>query len=169
MSELIHQFGVDWRLLAAQAVNFGVLLFLLTKFVYRPILAMLAKRREDIEKGVEFTKNAKEELARTDIVAEEKMAEARSAAFAMVSHAEETAKSRGEEIAAETTKKTEAIVTASRRLIQQEKAKMTESMYQDAQDLVRAGVTQVLGKMPSSERDRELIREAVSALKSAQS
>ncbi len=169
MGELIRQFGVDWRLLIAQAVNFGVLLFLLAKFVYRPILAMLAKRREDIEKGVQFTKSAKEELARMDVMAEEKITEARASALNIVSQAEETAKNRGEEIAAQSAKKSEAIVAASRRLIGQEKAKMTESMYADAEDLVRAAVARVLGKMKPADRDQELIREAIAALKSGQS
>ena len=168
MSELIRQFGVDWRLLAAQAVNFGVLLFLLARFVYRPILAMLQKRREDIEKGILFTKRAEEELARVDVAAEEKLAEAREKAFGIVSQAEETAKIRGEEIAVETTKKSEAIVAASRRVIQQEKAKMSEAVYGEAEELVRAAVVTVLGKMKPAERDQELIREAITALKSAQ-
>ena len=167
MAELIRQFGVDWRLLIAQAVNFGVLLFLLTKFVYRPILAMLTKRRQDIEKGIRFTKEAEESLARMDVMAQEKKNEAHASALAIVTSAEDTAKIRKEEIVAEAAKKSEAVVDAARRLIQQEKAKMTEDVYKDAEHLIRAGISGVLGRMGPKERDAELIRDALTELKSA--
>ena len=167
MQELIRQFGVDWRLLIAQAVNFSALLFLLAKFVYRPILDMLKKRREDIERGVRYTKEAKESLARIAVMTEQKLAGARAEALAIVTEAEETAKIRKEEIAIEAVKKSEQIVAEARRLIGQEKAKMNEAVYADAEDLVRSGIARVLGRMPAKERDEALIREALAELRSA--
>ncbi|MDO8462794.1 MAG: F0F1 ATP synthase subunit B [bacterium] len=52
MGELLTNLGIDWRLLIAQIVNFLVLFFLLRKFLYRPVLAMLEKRRATIAEGV---------------------------------------------------------------------------------------------------------------------
>ena len=167
MSELIRQFGVDWKLLLAQAVNFGILIFLLTKFAYRPILAMFAKRREDIEKGVRFTKEAEEARDRADAMSAAEMRRARAQALAVVTGAEETAKIRKEEIATEATRKSEAIIADARRAAAQEKAKMSDAAYADARDLIRSGIARVLGKMPAKERDAELIREALAELKSA--
>ena len=138
MSELIRQFGVDWKLLLAQAVNFSLLIFLLSKFAYRPILAMLKKRREDIEKGIRFTREA-----------------------------EETARTRKDEIALEAVKKSEQIVEEARRAIRQEKAKMMERAYMEAEGMMRTGIAAVLGRMPAEKRDADLIREAVSQLKTA--
>lgn len=169
MGELFVQFGVDWHLLLAQAVNFGVLLFLLARFVYRPILAMLAKRRQDIEKGIRFTKEAQESRDRADAIAAERMREARASALTIVTSAEETARIRKEEIAQEAIKKSEAIVADARRLIVQEKAKMMESAYGEAENIIERGIAQVLGKMHPAERDRALIREALTELKALQS
>ena len=165
MSELIKQFGVDWRLLLAQALNFGILIFVLAKFVYRPVLAMLKKRRDDIEKGIRFTREAEESVARMDMVSHEKITKAEADAFKIVSAAQDTAKQRKEEIAAEAAKKSESIVAEARRVIAQEKAKMKGEAYADAEDLIRAGITRVLGKMPAKERDAMLIREAMQELK----
>ena len=50
--EIFHAFGVDWRLLLIQAVNFGVLLLALWVFLYKPLLKLLDERRAKIEKGV---------------------------------------------------------------------------------------------------------------------
>ena len=50
--EILKNFGFDPILLAAQIVNFLIILFLLKKFLYKPVLSMLKKRKETIEKGI---------------------------------------------------------------------------------------------------------------------
>lgn len=52
MTELFSKLGIDWRLLAAQVVNFGILLFLLQRFLYRPMLKMLDERKLRIAEGL---------------------------------------------------------------------------------------------------------------------
>ncbi len=66
MNELISTFGLDWRLLIIQMVNFGILLFVLKRFLYGPIMSMLDERKRVIEQGV---KDA-EEAARKNTEAE---------------------------------------------------------------------------------------------------
>ncbi len=169
MSGLIAQFGIDWKLLIAQAVNFGVLIFVLTKFAYRPIIAMLAKRRHDIEQGIRFAKEAQEAFMRADQAREEKLASAHAEALAIVSKAEHAASVRKDEIVAEAAKKSEEIVDGARRTIRQEKAGMMEQAYGEAEEMVEKGIARVLGKMPPARRDLELIRDAIQELKAAQS
>ena len=53
MQELFHAFGIDWRLLILQMINFGILVGALWFFLYKPVLAMLKKREEMIAQGVE--------------------------------------------------------------------------------------------------------------------
>src|SRR3989344_4681980 len=52
MSELIANLGLDWKLLLAQMFNFGILAFVLTKLVYKPLLKAL-KERQKIAKANE--------------------------------------------------------------------------------------------------------------------
>ena len=52
MSELFAAFGVYWKLLLVQAVNFGVLLAILSYVLYRPILRMIDARQKRIAEGV---------------------------------------------------------------------------------------------------------------------
>lgn len=81
MAELFSAFGIEWQLLLAQAVNFGIVLFALTYFLYRPVLRLLAERQEKIAKGVQDAEAATEARAATDaermriITAAEKQAE----------------------------------------------------------------------------------------------
>ena len=52
MQELFAAFGVNWKLLLIQAVNFGVLLVILSYVLYRPILRMIDARQKKIAEGV---------------------------------------------------------------------------------------------------------------------
>ena len=63
MGEIIDTFGVDWRLLVIQAINFGLLLLILWHFLYKPVTQMLEKRQRTIEKGIKDAEKAEAKLA----------------------------------------------------------------------------------------------------------
>lgn len=63
MESILNTFGIDWRLLLVNAVNFGLLLAGLTYFLYKPILRMLEERRTKIAAGVAAAEAAERELA----------------------------------------------------------------------------------------------------------
>jgi F-type H+-transporting ATPase subunit b len=166
VSELIHNFGIDWRLLLAQAVNFLILLWILKRYAYGPILRLLHKRKEEIAKGMEFTQEAKKRLMRVEEERNEILIQSRQEALSIVREAENLAKKRKEEILKEATQKSETVVLEAKRVIGEEKAKMKEEVYKEAEELIRLGISKVLGKMPAEEKDKELIKEAFRELKS---
>src|SRR3989337_2314560 len=59
----MESLGIDLKLIIIQIINFGLLLFLLTKFLYKPILRILDERKNKIE----------ESLANAQKIAEEKV------------------------------------------------------------------------------------------------
>jgi len=63
MSAVLSTFGIDWRLLLIQAVNFGLLLLALWYFLYAPLSRMLEERRQKVAKGVEDARAAAQKLA----------------------------------------------------------------------------------------------------------
>jgi len=166
MQEFITHFGIDWKLFLAQIVNFSVILFLLRKFAYQPILKMLRDRREGIERGVEMQELAEKNLKESDETKNRILQQANVEALAVVNRGEEIAKDRQDEIIKETNKKVEGVIVDARRIIDQEKMKMADDVMAEAQNLVRMGMAKVLGKMPASERDNKLISEALAELKS---
>src|SRR3989344_5401181 len=62
MSDLFAAFGVNWKLLLIQAVNFGLLLAALSYFLYKPILKIIDERRHKIAEGVRTAEAAAERL-----------------------------------------------------------------------------------------------------------
>lgn len=77
MGEFIQQFGIDWKLLLSQVVNFLIVLIVLTKFAYKPILKMLGERTEKIERALNDATQAETlrqtmEVERNKVLAEAK-------------------------------------------------------------------------------------------------
>ncbi|MBX4191876.1 hypothetical protein KW798_00070 [Candidatus Parcubacteria bacterium] len=92
MESILGVFGIDWRLLLIQAINFGLLMAALTYFLYGPIMRMLEERRQKVADGVRDAESAartKQEIehSRGDILAkagkeaDEALAAARAAAI----------------------------------------------------------------------------------------
>lgn len=60
--ELIKNFGIEPVLLAAQVINFLVILFLLKRFLYKPVLDVIKNREKTIKEGLEKAKEGEEIL-----------------------------------------------------------------------------------------------------------
>ncbi len=84
----MDEFAINPTVLIAQIINFGIVLFLLKKFVYKPVLSMLEARRKTIEEGLKSAEEAKVELSK----AEEKATEIRDKAYAEAKIMNEEAK-----------------------------------------------------------------------------
>ena len=169
MQEFVTHFGIDWKLFLAQIVNFGVILFVLRKFAYQPILKMLHDRREMIEGGLEMRKTAEKNLKESDELRNRTLQQAHAEALGIVNRAEQIRKEKQEEILQQTDVKVEGIIGDARRVIEQEKERMSDTVYSEAEQLIRMGIANVIGKMPASERDNKLISEALSELKTLRS
>ena len=93
MEQLFDTFGIDWKLLVAQAVNFGILLVVLRYVLYKPIMKTLDERRAKIEQGVKDAEEASVKLAEADTEAGARIAAADTEAEALVAHARDAATS----------------------------------------------------------------------------
>jgi F-type H+-transporting ATPase subunit b len=78
MEAIVHAFGIDWKLLAIQILNIGILVVLFKRYVYPPIFRIMEERQKKIEAGLHDAEEVKKERA---AIADEKdaiLASARS-------------------------------------------------------------------------------------------
>lgn len=92
MDQLLDAFGIDWKLLIAQAVNFGVLFVALWFFLFKPVMKTLDERAKKIAQGVEDAERATEKLAGADAEAANVVAAADEKASGIVANARVAAK-----------------------------------------------------------------------------
>lgn len=98
MDALFAAFGIDWHLLLIQAVNFGVLLLVLTYFLYKPILRIIDERRDKVAEGVRVAQEATRTLQDAKVEGETLIGTAARDAEALVAAARLRADEKGSEI-----------------------------------------------------------------------
>ncbi len=98
MSAVLGVFGVDWRLLIINLVNFSILLGALTYFLYKPVTKMLDSRRASVEEGVKNAVLASERLKSIEAAEAGKLADATAQAEKLISDARGIALAKEKEI-----------------------------------------------------------------------
>jgi len=152
-------FGVDVFKLGFQIFNFLLLLYLLNRFLFKPVTAMLDERRERLAKGLEDAESAARDRELASAAREETLAEARKEAQAMIARATKIADDSRDEIVANAKAEAEKAVTRAREEIEAEKERAMSQLRSHVADLALAAA----GKLVKSEMDggtqRRLVEE----------
>src|SRR5919109_4415570 len=66
LRETADTFGWNWKLFLSQVVSFCIVAFLLRRYAYKPIVAVLEDRRRKIEEGQLNAEKIRKELAEAE-------------------------------------------------------------------------------------------------------
>src|SRR5690242_3665189 len=88
----VAKLGINWGLLVAQIFNVVLLVWLLTRYLYRPVLNMLNERTRRVQESLREAELVKEQLARANEDYDQRLAQARQEAAAILAQAQERAK-----------------------------------------------------------------------------
>ena len=141
--ELLNNLGINGKLLLAQIINFLVLLFVLYKFAYGPVLKLLDKRTKKIEKGLKDAEDAQKKLI--EITEKERvvLVKARKQAQEIIAKAEEVAVKNKEEIIVAAKTQSEKILSDSAKKIEMEKSLMFQEVKKQVAELVVAATGKI--------------------------
>lgn len=158
--ELIGKLGIEWKLLVAQIVNFFILAGVLYAFVYKPVLGMLEKRSQTIEKGIHDAKAAEERLAQIEKAREERMAETQKEVGKMFDTARANAEAMKKDIVAAANAQSEDMLRRARIQMTEEKEKMMAEVKSE----VTAFIVKITGKLLEREftpADQKRLTDAI--------
>lgn len=161
MEEFTKQFGIDWRLLLSQMVNFTIVLFVLQRFVYKPVARMLAERKLRIEEGIAKASEADKRLEEAQLILKQKRKEAEQKALALMRKAEEEAKAEQVILLEVVRKKQVLAMQEAQKAIEGEKEKARKNLYMEAADLVRAAIVKTV-ELDPDKINETLIKQALS-------
>lgn len=111
----MEKLGIEPSLLLAQIINFSIIVVVLTKFLYKPILAMLAKRKKEIEEGLAITERLRLEEEKFGVRREKLFNEARKEARVILEDAKTQGKDLEKEIVAGAHKEAQEIIEKAKR------------------------------------------------------
>lgn len=161
MEELISTFHIDWMLILAQLVNFAIVLFVLKKFAYGPVLKLMDERTNKIEKGLKDAEQSHKKLSEITEKEKEVLVEARKTAQEIVSNAEAMAIKNKEEIVVEAKAQAEKILADSAKKMEQERVQMMQEVKGQVAELIILATGKVIDEKMTTEKDGELINKTL--------
>jgi F-type H+-transporting ATPase subunit b len=146
MNSVLSTFGIDWRLLLINAVNFGVLMLALWYFLYSPVTAMLEERRRKVAKGVEDAQAAAVKLAEIEGSRKEVLAHAGKEADTIVAEARAAALHKEHEILAAGEQRAQQALKEAAAQALELKTQAIEESKQEVAKLIVLGLQKVSHK-----------------------
>ena len=151
--------GIQWKILLAQTVSFSLVFFVLWRFAYRPIFAMLETRREKIAEGLANAEKIKAELAHTEAERKRILAQAGDQANAMIEQARAAAVRVREVETQKAIAAAEQIVVKAREATLQDHDRMLAELKREVGRLVVQTTATVTGKVLTPEDQKRLAKE----------
>ncbi len=164
MQAIVTTFHLDWSLLIAQAINFGVVAVILWKFAFRPLAKLLEERAGKIERGLADAAAAQTRLAAAGEEAKEIIAAARRDGTAALETARVLAeKLKTEEVAA-AKQEVEKTLVAGKAALVAEQELMLKNFRAAAAELVVAAAGKALTEAKHPGVDESLAKRALAEL-----
>jgi F-type H+-transporting ATPase subunit b len=157
--QFFEAFGVDWGALFFQIVNFLLLLYLLNRFLFKRVFALLEERQTKIGKGLEDAETAARdrELARAE--REAALDEARKEAGALIASANKIATDTRDEILAQARTDAEMVTERAREEITAEKEKAMAELRAQVADLALEAAGKLVRSDMNATTQRRLVEE----------
>jgi F-type H+-transporting ATPase subunit b len=159
----VEKLGINWVLLIAQIVNVVLLVWLLKRFLYAPVLNMLNERTKRIQDSLSEADKVRAEMAEAQRDNEAELVRARHEAAAIVSQAQERARAQEQEIVAQARQEADRIRADAREQALRERDQMIGDLKNQVATLVTQTATRVLGAELQSNHDK-LIEESLANL-----
>lgn len=159
--ELLQQLGIDWRLLAAQIVNFLVLLGVLYKLLYRPVLSRLEARTARIEKSLAEAKRIEAQAKKADEARLQMVAQARKETQAIVEQAAKDAAALRAKMTSEARREAERIVESGKVQLEMHKETLLKDARREITGLVVSAAEHVLGDVADEGVDASIAKAAL--------
>lgn len=164
MNSLIEALGLDVRILLAQFVNFAILIFVLWRFAYKPVLKILEDRRLKIEQGIKDSETAEQKLALAVQDSKKIIAEARQEASAIIEEAQGKGEAKYQEVVLKAKEDLRLIMDKEKEKLQQEKQNLVNQVKSEASDLIVKSLEKFLGDNMNEDGDKRLIEKIIKEL-----
>ena len=164
MPEIFTKLGLDYKLIIAQAVNFVLLLVILQRLAYKPVLKMLKERSDKIDKSLKQAKRIEEELKNTEETKIAEIKKAREEAGEIVKEAYETSEQKAQEAIERTKTKTQEIVEKAKLEIRAEKEKSIKETKKEIAEISVLIAKKIMGSDVDENRQKKLADETLAKM-----
>ena len=161
VANVARQFGVYWPNLIAQVILFGIVYWVLSKYAFKPVIAMLEERRRRIEEGQLNAEKIKKQLADAQAKYEEILAKANSEAQRLLEEVRASGARLAEHKNQEAIAAAEQITIKAKEAMERERDRLMAEMKREIGRLVVDTTARVTGKVLTTEDHQRINEETV--------
>jgi len=148
----------------AQVINFFIVIWVLKKFAFGPIQAMLEQRRSRIAEGEEKLKQIEQQLAESAQTTAAAIARANEEAIRLVNEARQGAATFTEQKAREAIDQARQILTNAEAAAKADRARLSTELKREFGRLVAATTAQVTGKVLTAEDQKRINEDSLARI-----
>lgn len=160
--------GINWKLLLAQLVNVGIVIFVLTKWVFKPLMKLMDERTKKIDDGLKHAKEADLRLKQAKDKEAELMAQARAEARTII----DEAVAKGEKERAHRVERSKQDIDAqiddAKAKVRQERADALEAVRREVGELVMLATGKVTSGAVDEAAQRRYLEQALRELENTE-
>lgn len=159
VADIAKQFGLQWGHLIAQIIIFAVVVFVLRRYAFGPILAMLEARRKRIAEGEVKLEKIVRDLAAAEENARVIVAKADEEANRLIKEAGESANILADKKRQEAINEANAIIAKAREAAQLEQEQLVQQLKREFGRMVVDATSRVTGKVLNPDDQDRINRE----------
>ena len=146
------------------AVTFGLLLIVLGKFAWGPILAMIASREKTIADAIESAKLQRAEAEKASAEMRQTLANARAETAEMVRKNQAEVAAAKTQLMAAAKKESEDLLTAARKTIEEERRQTVALLRSQVVDIAMEAAARLVSMNMDAGKQKQLVEEYLASL-----
>ncbi len=158
---ILSMLGIDWKLLSFQIIAFGLLVFILAKWIFPVFFKIIDKRQAAIDAGNKAAVEAARHAEKAQDEIKKMLTEARADAKEIVATAKEEAAALASESEKRSKTQAERIVQTAHDELTKEVAAAKRTLHNETIDLIATATTKVVGSSIGDKTDRQVIERAL--------
>ena len=159
----MDKLGLNLPGLIAQFVNFGILLFILWRFVLPPVQRMLDERRRRIQESLEAAERMRAQATETERMLEEQREEGRRQAQQIIGQAQEIARRIESDARTQAQADADALIVRARSEIQLERDSAIAELRREFADITVSAAEKVINQSLNRQQHRRLIDDVLAS------
>lgn len=160
--------GINPVLLITQIINFSILLFLLSKFLYKPIIKSLDDRKRKIQEGLNYTEKMKNEYDKLEEIKKKRLYQTDKEAAAVIKKAEERTKTEYNKIIIAAKEEARKIVIEEKKEWDKKQKQIEKRLQQETAELAIMVASSVIKDLIDEKEQSKLIKQAMQNIEKIQ-
>jgi F-type H+-transporting ATPase subunit b len=145
-------------------VTFAILLIVLARFAWKPILATIAQREKTIADAIESAKKERAEAERAASEMRASLEKVRAEAAELTRKTQAEVAAAKEQLMAEARKQSDELLASARKSIEEERRQAVAELRAQAVDIAIAAANRLLATTMDEKKQRALVEEYLSKL-----